>query len=49
VGRISLGSSLNLAMLKTLSRTVRDIMATGSFADLDGFSYSELNAYFAGR
>lgn len=49
VGRISLGSSLNLAMLKTLSRTVRDIMATGSFAALDGFSYPEVNAYFAGR
>jgi 2-methylisocitrate lyase-like PEP mutase family enzyme len=49
VGRISLGSSLNLAMLKTLSRAVRELLETGSFAALDGFAYAELNAQFAGR
>lgn len=49
VGRVSVGSSLNLAMLGTLSRTVETLLATGSFAALGGVPYPEINAYFAGR
>lgn len=49
VGRISVGSSLNLAMLKTLTDTARDLLTTGSFAALGGVPYPEINAYFAGR
>lgn len=49
VGRISLGSSLNLAMLKLLGSTVETLLSTGSFAALGGFPYPEINGYFAGR
>ncbi len=49
VGRISVGSSLNLAMLKTLTDTARDLLTNGSFAALGGVPYPEINAYFAGR
>lgn len=49
VGRISLGSSLNLAMLKLLGATVETVLSTGSFAALGGIPYPEINRYFAGR
>ncbi|MEO7124810.1 MAG: isocitrate lyase/phosphoenolpyruvate mutase family protein [Nakamurella sp.] len=49
VGRISVGSSLNLAMLKTLAGTVEKLLNTGSFAALSGIPYPEINHYFVGR
>jgi len=49
VGRVSVGSSLNLAMLKTLTDAARTLLTTGSFAALGGIPYPELNGYFAGR
>jgi 2-methylisocitrate lyase-like PEP mutase family enzyme len=49
VGRVSVGSSLNLAMLQRLSDTVAGLLGTGSFAALGGIPYPDINAYFAGR
>jgi 2-methylisocitrate lyase-like PEP mutase family enzyme len=49
VGRISVGSSLNLAILKTLGATVENLLSTGSFAALGGIPYPEINRYFAER
>lgn len=49
VGRISVGSSLNLSILHTLRQTVTNLLATGSFADMGGIPYPELNSYFAAR
>lgn len=49
VGRISVGSSLNLTMLQILSETTEKLLSTGSFAALSGIPYPEANNYFAGR
>jgi 2-methylisocitrate lyase-like PEP mutase family enzyme len=49
VGRVSVGSSLNLAMLTTLTDTARNLLATGAFGALGGIPYPEVNGYFAGR
>lgn len=49
VGRVSVGSSLNLAMLKTVTDAARTLLTTGSFAALGGIPYPEVNGYFAGR
>lgn len=49
VGRISVGSSLNLAMLSAVTATVRQILDEGSFAGLGGIPYPEINRYFASR
>lgn len=49
VGRVSVGSSLNLAMLKTVTDAARTLLTTGSFAALGGTPYPEVNGYFAGR
>lgn len=49
VGRISTGSSLNLAMLMSVRDTVERLLATGSFAELGGIGYPVINAHFAGR
>ncbi len=49
VGRISVGSALNLAMLKTLGGVVENLLATGSLDALSGIPYPEINRYFAGR
>ena len=49
VGRISVGSSLNLAILKTLGATVENLLSTGSIAALGGIPYPEINRYFAER
>jgi 2-methylisocitrate lyase-like PEP mutase family enzyme len=49
VGRVSVGSSLNLAMLTTLADTARNLLDTGTFTALGGIPYPEINGYFAGR
>lgn len=49
VGRISVGSSLNLALLKSLGSAVETLLSTGSFAALGGIPYPEINRYFAER
>ncbi|MBN9608077.1 MAG: hypothetical protein BGO26_05720 [Actinobacteria bacterium 69-20] len=49
VGRISVGSSLNLAMLQTLGGVVENLLAAGSLDALGGIPYPEINRYFAGR
>lgn len=49
VGRISVGSSLNLTMLATLRETVTALLNAGSFDTLRGIPYPEANSYFGGR
>lgn len=49
VGRISVGSSLNLTMLRSVREIAETLLTGGSFAALGGIPYPEINRYFAGR
>lgn len=49
VGRITVGSSLQLAILDRLSGIVDTLLNAGRFDQLDGIPYPELNTYFAAR
>lgn len=49
VGRISTGSSLNLSVLATLADRTGRLLRDGTFTELGGIPYAEINTHFAER